>query len=91
MYEKESNFKMGLEGYFTDEQFLYNGTKTPTYWEFGFMVEKTLWNNFAFFINFENFTDTRQVIIKELSMILIISQHLMISGHIQKGLLLTEV
>ncbi len=60
IYEKENNFKMGMEGYFTDEQFLYNGTKTPTYWEFGFMVEKTLWKNFAFFINFENFTDTKQ-------------------------------
>ncbi|GGE97645.1 TonB-dependent receptor [Flavobacterium limi] len=60
IYEKENNFKMGLEGYFTDEQFLYNGTKTPAFWEFGFMVEKTLWSNFAFFINFENFTDTRQ-------------------------------
>lgn len=60
IYEKENNFKMGLEGYFTDEQFLYSGTKTPTYWEFGFMIEKTLWNNFSFFINFENFTDTRQ-------------------------------
>ena len=51
---------MGLEGYFTDEQFLYNGTSTPTFWEFGFMAEKTLWKNYAFFINFENFTDTRQ-------------------------------
>lgn len=60
IYEKENNFKMGLEGYFTDEQFLYNGTRTPTYWEFGFMIEKTLWKKFAFFINFENFTDTRQ-------------------------------
>ncbi|MCI9843172.1 TonB-dependent receptor domain-containing protein [Flavobacterium pectinovorum] len=60
IYEKENNFKMGLEGYFTDEQFLYDASKTPAYWEFGFMIEKTLWNNFAFFINFENFTDTRQ-------------------------------
>ena len=60
IYEKENNIKMGLEGYFTNEQFLYSGTKTPAYWEFGFMVEKTLWNNFSFFINFENFTDTRQ-------------------------------
>ncbi|WKL47373.1 hypothetical protein Q1W71_20725 [Flavobacterium pectinovorum] len=25
IYEKENDFKMGLEGYFTDEQFLYNG------------------------------------------------------------------
>lgn len=60
IYEKETNFKMGLEGYFTDEQFLYDGTSTPTFWEFGFMAEKTLWKNYSFFINFENFTDTRQ-------------------------------
>lgn len=60
LYEKEDNFKFGLEGYMTDKQFLTNGTQTPLWWEFGFMAEKTLWENFAFFINFENFTDTRQ-------------------------------
>ena len=60
IFEKENNFKLGLEGYFTDKQFLYNGTKTPTFWTFGFMAEKTLWKNYSFFINFENFTDTRQ-------------------------------
>ena len=60
IYEKESNIKMGLEAYFTDKQFLSNGNQTPSFWELGFMVEKTLWKNFAFFINFENFTDTRQ-------------------------------
>ncbi|MFN3755222.1 TonB-dependent receptor plug domain-containing protein [Flavobacterium sp.] len=60
IFEKEHNFKLGLEGFFSDNQFLYNGTKTPTFWEFGFMAEKTLWKNYSFFINFENFTDTRQ-------------------------------
>ena len=60
IFEKENNFKLGLEGFFTDNQFLYNGTQTPTFWEFGFMAEKTLWKNYSFFINFENFTDTRQ-------------------------------
>lgn len=60
IYEKENNFKLGLEGYFTDQQFLNNGQPTPAYWEFGFMAEKTLWEHFSFFINFENFTDTRQ-------------------------------
>lgn len=60
IFEKEDNFKLGLEGFFTDKQFLYNGTQTPTFWEFGFMAEKTLWENYSFFINFENFTDTRQ-------------------------------
>ena len=60
IFEKENNFKLGLEGFFTDRQFLYNGIQTPTFWEFGFMAEKTLWKNYSFFINFENFTDTRQ-------------------------------
>ncbi|RKS02978.1 TonB-dependent siderophore receptor [Flavobacterium sp. 102] len=60
IFEKEHNFKLGLEGFFTDKQYLYNGTQTSTFWEFGFMAEKTLWKNYSFFINFENFTDTRQ-------------------------------
>jgi outer membrane receptor for ferrienterochelin and colicins len=60
IYEKENNFKMGLEAYFTDKQFLYNGIQTPNFWEFGFMAEKTIFKNFSLFINFENITDTRQ-------------------------------
>ena len=59
MYEKEDNFKFGLEGYYTDNQFLYNGNKTPSFWEFGFMAQKTF-DKISIFINFENFTDQRQ-------------------------------
>jgi outer membrane receptor for ferrienterochelin and colicins len=59
LYEKERNFKMGLEGYFTDRQYLYNNLETNSYWEFGFMAEKTF-GKIAVFINAENFTDTRQ-------------------------------
>jgi outer membrane receptor for ferrienterochelin and colicins len=59
MYEKEDNFKLGLEGYFTDRQYLYNGFRTASYWEFGFMAQKTF-GKFSPFINFENFTDQRQ-------------------------------
>ncbi len=59
MYEKEDNFKFGLEGYYTDNQFLYNGNRTPSFWEFGFMAQKTF-NKVSLFINFENFTDQRQ-------------------------------
>jgi outer membrane receptor for ferrienterochelin and colicins len=59
MYEKEDNFKLGLEGYFTDRQYLYNGNKTPPFWEFGFMAQKTF-KKVSVFINFENFTDQRQ-------------------------------
>jgi iron complex outermembrane receptor protein/outer membrane receptor for ferrienterochelin and colicins len=60
IYEKENDFKMGLEGYFTDKQYLYTGMQTPSFWEFGFMAEKTLLKKFSIFINFENFTDVRQ-------------------------------
>jgi outer membrane receptor for ferrienterochelin and colicins len=59
MYEKEDNFKFGLEGYFTDRQYLNNRTITPSFWEFGFMAQKTF-NKVSVFINFENFTDQRQ-------------------------------
>lgn len=59
VFEKERNFKMGLEGYFTDKQYLNNGSQSPAYWEFGFMAEKTF-GIFSFYINAENFTDTRQ-------------------------------
>lgn len=59
LYEKENNIKIGLEGYFTDRQYLYNGYKTPSFWEFGAMAEKTF-KRISVFINFENFTDERQ-------------------------------
>ncbi len=59
MYEKEDNFKLGLESYLTGQQHLYNGSKVPSFWEFGFMAQKTF-GKFSFFINFENFTDQRQ-------------------------------
>lgn len=57
--EKEGKFKTGFEAYFTDRQYLYDRTLTPTYWELGFMAEK-YFGKFSIFINFENFTDTRQ-------------------------------
>ncbi|MEP6675985.1 MAG: TonB-dependent receptor, partial [Ferruginibacter sp.] len=59
MYEKEDNFKIGLEGYFTGRQYLYNGTQSPSFWEFGASAQKTF-NKISLFINFENFTDQRQ-------------------------------
>ena len=59
IYEKEDVIKLGLEGYFTGRQYLSNGTRTPAFKELGFMAEK-LFEKFSLFINFENFTDTRQ-------------------------------
>ena len=59
IYEREENFKIGLEGYLTGNQYLYNGKQTPSFWEFGAMAQKTI-KKIAIFINFENFTDQRQ-------------------------------
>jgi iron complex outermembrane receptor protein/outer membrane receptor for ferrienterochelin and colicins len=59
IYEKHEFLKMGLEGYYTGRQYLNNGARTSDFWELGFMVEK-IWEKFSLYINFENFTDTRQ-------------------------------
>lgn len=59
IYEKEGKLKLGLEGYFTGKQWLSNGTQSPAFAEYGFMAEK-VFRKFSVYINFENFTDTRQ-------------------------------
>lgn len=59
MYEIEEKLKIGLEAYYFSRQKLNNGSFGKSYWITGFMVEK-LWEKFSVFINFENFTDTRQ-------------------------------
>lgn len=59
IYEKENRLKIGLEGYYTSQQYLSNQTQTQPFWELGFMVEKYI-KKISLFINFENFTDTRQ-------------------------------
>jgi len=59
IYEKEEVIKLGLEAYFTGRQYLSGRTQTPSYSEFGFMAEK-LFRKFSLYVNFENFTGTRQ-------------------------------
>ncbi|NTS40763.1 TonB-dependent receptor [Flavisolibacter sp. BT320] len=59
MYEIEDKLKLGLEAYHFSRQRLSDGTFGKPYWITGFMAEK-LWEQFSVFINFENFTDTRQ-------------------------------
>lgn len=59
IYEKHDFLKLGLEGYYTSPQYLYNGLRTKGFWELGFMAEK-LFEKFSLYINFENFTDVRQ-------------------------------
>ncbi|MCD2422167.1 TonB-dependent receptor [Niabella pedocola] len=59
MYEVEDKWKLGLEAYYYSKQQLSDGTSGKPYWITGFMAEK-LWETFSLFVNFENFTDTRQ-------------------------------
>jgi outer membrane receptor for ferrienterochelin and colicins len=59
MYELEDKWKIGLEAYYYSSQVLNDGKTGQPYWTCGFMAEK-LWEHFSLFVNFENFTDTRQ-------------------------------
>ena len=45
--------------YYIGHQFLSDNTKTDDYWMFGFMIMREM-EHFSIFLNFENFTDTRQ-------------------------------
>ena len=59
MYEKDEKLKIGLEAYYFSPQKLSDGAVGKSYWTFGLMGEK-VWKHFSLFLNFENFTDTRQ-------------------------------
>ena len=59
MYEIEEKLKIGLEAYYIGPQLLNDGANGKSYWITGLMIEK-LWKKFSLFINFENFSDTRQ-------------------------------
>ena len=59
LYEVEGKWKIGLEAYYFTKQQLSDGATGKDYWITGLMAEK-LWKKFSVYINFENFTDTRQ-------------------------------
>ena len=59
VFEKEENFKAGIEAYYSGRQFLSNGFKTKSFAEVGLFAEKTF-GKFSLFINAENITDVRQ-------------------------------
>ncbi len=59
IFEREEQFKTGLEAYYTSSQFLTNRFKTKPYWVLGIFGEK-IFGKFSLFINAENITDTRQ-------------------------------
>ena len=59
IYEVHDNVRIGLEGYYYGKQKLEDNSFSEDYWIFGLMIEK-YWDKFSLFLNFENFTDTRQ-------------------------------
>lgn len=59
MYEVEDKWRIGYEAYYTGKQFRTDRTQTDDYWMMGFMVMRKI-NKLSVYINFENFTDTRQ-------------------------------
>lgn len=59
MYEVEDKWRIGYEAYYTGTQFRSDRTQTDDYWMMGFMVMRKI-NKLSLYINFENFTDTRQ-------------------------------
>lgn len=59
VFEVEEKLMIGLEAYYYGPQKLSDGGAGQDYWILGLMTEKK-WENFSIFLNFENFTDTRQ-------------------------------
>ena len=59
MYEIEEKLKLGLEAYYFSPQRLNDNSTGRSYWITGFMAEK-IWERISVYINFENFTNTRQ-------------------------------
>ncbi|MFK7863805.1 MAG: TonB-dependent receptor plug domain-containing protein [Pseudohongiellaceae bacterium] len=60
VYEREDDLRVGLEAYYFSSQKLTNGRRGRDYWIFGLMMEKIFNPSVSLFLNFENFTDTRQ-------------------------------
>lgn len=59
MYEEHGKWRVGLEAYYTGSQFRSDRSKTDDFWIAGFMLMRKF-NHIGLYINFENFTDTRQ-------------------------------
>jgi len=59
LFEREDDFKAGLEAYYTSSQYLTDRFRTRPFWVVGVFGEKTF-GKFSLFFNAENITDTRQ-------------------------------
>ena len=60
MWEREGDFRIGLEAYYFSKQSRENDSTGRDYWFFGLMMEKQINDPVTAFLNFENFTDSRQ-------------------------------
>ncbi len=60
VWEREDDFRIGLEAYYFSPQKRENDTTGESYWILGLMTEKKLTDQVTAFLNFENFNDTRQ-------------------------------
>ncbi|HEX6185633.1 MAG TPA: TonB-dependent receptor [Pyrinomonadaceae bacterium] len=59
LFEREGNFKAGIEAYYTSGQLLTDRSRTRAFWVAGVFGEKTF-GKYSLFVNAENITDTRQ-------------------------------
>ncbi|MDP4130330.1 MAG: TonB-dependent receptor [Bacteroidota bacterium] len=57
--EKDGNYRVALEAFYTGPQYLYDGSKTREYWTAGLLLEKVI-HRVSLVLNFEDLTDTRQ-------------------------------
>lgn len=60
MWEREDDFRVGFEAYYYGKQSRENDSTGRDYWFFGLMMEKQINEPVTVFLNFENFTDSRQ-------------------------------
>lgn len=60
MWEREDDFRIGFEAYYFSKQSRESDNTGRDYWFFGLMMEKKLNEPVTVFLNFENFTDSRQ-------------------------------
>ncbi|MCA1620291.1 MAG: TonB-dependent receptor [Acidobacteria bacterium] len=59
LFEREADFKAGVEAYYTSSQLLTDRFRTRPFWVMGVFGEKTF-GKYSLFVNAENVTDTRQ-------------------------------
>jgi len=57
--EKDGDYRVALEAFYTGPQYLYDGSKTRDYWVTGLLLEKVI-HRVTLVLNFEDLPDTRQ-------------------------------